>query len=125
MNIDDDGEVSALDVLLVVNHLNRSNATASPSRSAEPIDARVTLEHMASGQKTAWHDSLFSYKTALARSERFGHNFWSDEALEPLANEHGISVTVLKSRYPFHSSYLQGAVQPFRGSSSSVSVTFP
>lgn len=50
-----------------------------------PIDATVTLEHLASGQKTTWHDSLFSYKTATARSERFGHNFWSPEALEPLA----------------------------------------
>ncbi len=36
------------------------------------------------------------------------------EALEPLANERGVSVTILKSRYPFHSSYLTGAVAPFR-----------
>ena len=36
------------------------------------------------------------------------------EALEPLANERGVSVTILKSRYPFHSSYLSGAVEPFR-----------
>ncbi len=51
----------------------------------DPIDATVMLEHVATGQKTAWRDSLFSYKTALARSERFGHNFWSPEPLEPLA----------------------------------------
>ena len=33
-----DGKVSALDVLQVINYLSRSNATVSPTLSAEPID---------------------------------------------------------------------------------------
>ena len=36
------------------------------------------------------------------------------DALATIANRQGISLTVLKSRYPYHSSFLAGAVAPFR-----------
>jgi acyl transferase domain-containing protein/NAD(P)-dependent dehydrogenase (short-subunit alcohol dehydrogenase family) len=36
------------------------------------------------------------------------------EALRPIANRQGISVTQLKSKYPYHSSLLAGAVGPYR-----------
>lgn len=36
------------------------------------------------------------------------------EALSPVLNRQGVSLTVLKSRYPYHSTLLAGAVEPFR-----------
>ncbi|HEY0097598.1 MAG TPA: SDR family NAD(P)-dependent oxidoreductase [Pyrinomonadaceae bacterium] len=36
------------------------------------------------------------------------------ESLRPVVNRQGVSLTILKSRYPYHSSLLAGAVEPFR-----------
>jgi acyl transferase domain-containing protein/NAD(P)-dependent dehydrogenase (short-subunit alcohol dehydrogenase family) len=36
------------------------------------------------------------------------------DALETVANQQGVSVTLLKSRFAYHSSFLEGAVEPFR-----------
>jgi acyl transferase domain-containing protein/NAD(P)-dependent dehydrogenase (short-subunit alcohol dehydrogenase family) len=36
------------------------------------------------------------------------------DALRTVTNQQGVSVTLLKSRYPYHSSFLEGAVAPFR-----------
>ncbi len=49
------------------------------------LDATVTLEHLASGQKTIWKDSVFSFQAAGEPTPNIAHNFWSDEPLEPLA----------------------------------------
>ena len=51
-----------------------------------PLDATVTLEHLASGQKTTWKDSVFLYQAAGEPVPNIGHNFWSAEPLEPLAS---------------------------------------
>ena len=45
----------------------------------DPIDALVTLEHLASGHKATWRDSLFLFQDGSA-----AHNFWSTEPLAPL-----------------------------------------
>ena len=50
-----------------------------------PLDASVTLEHLATGETTTWHDSVFFYKAVGAVSENIAHNFWSAAPLEPLA----------------------------------------
>ena len=50
-----------------------------------PIDAAVTLEHLATGTTTVLKDSLFLFRTLQPLTERYGHNFWSTEPLEPLA----------------------------------------
>lgn len=36
------------------------------------------------------------------------------QELNTIMSQHGICLTLLKSRYPFHSRFLQGAVRPFR-----------
>ncbi len=45
---------------------------------ARPLDAVVTLEHLASGRVTVWKDSVFTYPGGL-----LAHNFWSVERIEP------------------------------------------
>ena len=54
--------------------------------SPGPLDASVTLEHLATGAKTALKDSLFRYQAGVARpAERIAYNFWTAQPLEPLA----------------------------------------
>ena len=57
-----------------------------------PFDGTVTLEHLASGQKTVWKDSVFRYQAAGEPTPNLAHNFWSAEPLEPLA-AYRLSVT--------------------------------
>ena len=45
---------------------------------ATPLDATLTLEHLASGQTSVWRDSLFRF-----RGGGLAHNFWSTEDVEP------------------------------------------
>ncbi len=47
----------------------------------EPLDAVVTLEHLATGRTVAFRDSLFSYQDG--EFVRYAHNYWSMERLEP------------------------------------------
>lgn len=49
----------------------------------EPIDAVVTLEHLASGRTVTLADSLFSFPVPGLGSVVYAYNFWTDEALEP------------------------------------------
>ena len=55
----------------------RDSIALTPGR---PLDATVTLEHPASGRKTTFRDSLFTFQTDLA--ERIAYNFWSAEPIE-------------------------------------------
>jgi hypothetical protein len=51
----------------------------------DPLDAVVTLEHLATGTTTVLNDSIFSYQGAGSLTASVAHNFWSTEPLEPLA----------------------------------------
>ena len=63
--------------------------------SPGPLDAAVSLEHLATGAKTALKDSLFRYRAGLSRfAERTAYNFWTTLPLEPLATYH---LTVTRS----------------------------
>ncbi len=57
-----------------------------------PIDAVVTLEHLASGRTIPFRDSLFTFQTSL--DERLAYNFWSSE---PIAHEATYRLTVTRS----------------------------
>lgn len=50
-----------------------------------PLDAVVTLEHLATGTTTVFNDSIFSYQGAGSPTASVAHNFWSAEPLEPRA----------------------------------------
>ena len=43
-----------------------------------PIEVEVTLEHLATGVKKIWNDSLFRFA-----DEVYAHNFWSAEPVQP------------------------------------------
>ena len=43
-----------------------------------PIDVEVTLEHLATGTKMTWNDSLFQFSEGI-----YAHNYWSAETLQP------------------------------------------
>ena len=43
------------------------------------IDVEVTLEHLATGIKKTWNDSLFEFSEGV-----YAHNYWSPEAVQPL-----------------------------------------
>ena len=43
-----------------------------------PIDVEVTLEHVATGTKKIWRDSLFQFSDGV-----LAHNFWSLETVRP------------------------------------------
>ena len=52
----------------------RDTLFARPS----PLEATVTLEHLATGRTSVWRDSLFQF-----RGGGFAHNFWSEAPIEP------------------------------------------
>ena len=43
-----------------------------------PIDVEVTLEHLATGTKMIWNDSLFQFSEGI-----YAHNYWSAETVQP------------------------------------------
>jgi hypothetical protein len=52
----------------------------------KPIDAVVTLEHLASGRSVTLKDSLFRFADPRLESEGYVYNFWTTERLEPGAS---------------------------------------
>lgn len=50
-----------------------------------PLDATVTLEHLATGQTTTWRDSVFAYQGAGSPVVTIAHNYWSDVPILPRA----------------------------------------
>ena len=51
----------------------------------EPIDAVVTLEHVATGRTVAMNDSLFAFRDAQLDATAYAYNFWTTEPIEPEA----------------------------------------
>lgn len=52
---------------------------------AEPIDAMVTLEHVASGRTVTLRDSVSTFPDPGLGGVGYAHNFWTTEPLEPAA----------------------------------------
>lgn len=51
-----------------------------------PIDATVTLQHLASGRTVTLNDSLFSFHDMSLGAVAYAHNFWTTEPLQPGAS---------------------------------------
>ena len=52
----------------------------------EPIDAVVTLQHVASGRTVTLKDSLFTFVDERLGGAAYAHNFWTTERLQPRAS---------------------------------------
>lgn len=74
-----------------VARLTDSTAFGAPP---EPLGATVTTEHLASGERTEWADSLFAVDTAVGGEvrTRYVHNYWTTASFEP-GEEYRFTVT--------------------------------